>query len=97
VGWAPKEFNQAEDNSDQQTVDKSGMGAYGGGCSETENTIVASTHTSPQSGFVWDEASGYYYDAASGFIMMAIVGCIMMVTMVFGIPIAMNHNNILHL
>lgn len=73
MGWAPKEFNQAEDNSDQQTVDKSGMGAYGGGCSETENTIVASTHTSPQSGFVWDEASGYYYNAASGFIMMAIV------------------------
>ncbi|KAI3494778.1 hypothetical protein L1887_40389 [Cichorium endivia] len=51
VGWAPKEYNpddkQSNGKQDQGTDPKDA--------------------SAPQSGFVWDEASGYYYDAASGF------------------------------
>lgn len=52
AGWAPKEYNPADNAR--------GIELEAGVANEGENGA-------PQSGFVWDEASGYYYDAASGF------------------------------
>ncbi|KAJ9549816.1 hypothetical protein OSB04_022359 [Centaurea solstitialis] len=51
VGWAPKEYNP-DDKQSNGRQDQGGEPKDG---------------SAPQSGFVWDEASGYYYDAASGF------------------------------
>ena len=54
VGWAPKEYNPDEKQSNVQ--DQTGTEA-----------VVQKDGLAPQQGFIWDEASGYYYDAASGF------------------------------
>ena len=54
VGWAPKEYNPDEKQSNVQ--DQTGT-----------EVAVQKDGLAPQQGFVWDEASGYYYDAASGF------------------------------
>ncbi|XP_071696312.1 SUPPRESSOR OF ABI3-5-like isoform X2 [Rutidosis leptorrhynchoides] len=51
VGWAPKEYNP----DDKQSNGKQ------------DQSRDPTDATAPQSGFVWDEASGYYYDATSGF------------------------------
>lgn len=55
VGWAPKEYNPDDKQSN------SGKEQIGG------KVAVQNDGSAPQSGFVWDEASGYYYDASSGF------------------------------
>ncbi|XP_023527103.1 SUPPRESSOR OF ABI3-5 isoform X1 [Cucurbita pepo subsp. pepo] len=55
VGWAPKEYNPDDKQSN-------GGQELGG-----KEVAIQSHGSAPQSGFVWDEASGYYYDAASGF------------------------------
>ncbi|XP_038685999.1 SUPPRESSOR OF ABI3-5 isoform X2 [Tripterygium wilfordii] len=55
VGWAPKEYNPEDKQSN------GGLEKHGG------DGTVRNDSSAPQSGFVWDEASGYYYDAASGF------------------------------
>ncbi|XP_071705449.1 SUPPRESSOR OF ABI3-5-like isoform X2 [Rutidosis leptorrhynchoides] len=51
AGWAPKEYNP----DDKQSNGKQ------------EPSGDPKDASAPSSGFVWDEASGYYYDAASGF------------------------------
>nr|GEU73272.1 suppressor of ABI3-5 isoform X1 [Tanacetum cinerariifolium] len=51
VGWAPKEYNPDDKQSN-------GKQDQGGDLKDA---------SAPQAGFVWDEASGYYYDASSGF------------------------------
>uniref|UniRef100_A0A2P2MAC0 Uncharacterized protein n=1 Tax=Rhizophora mucronata TaxID=61149 RepID=A0A2P2MAC0_RHIMU len=52
AGWAPKEYNPDDKQSD---------------CGLDQAASVQNDGSAKQSGFVWDEASGYYYDAASGF------------------------------
>ncbi|CAH9083437.1 unnamed protein product [Cuscuta epithymum] len=54
IGWAPKEYNPDEKQSNV-------VREQAGEVAHQEDGSAA------QSGFVWDEASGYYFDAASGF------------------------------
>ncbi|XP_057826098.1 SUPPRESSOR OF ABI3-5 isoform X1 [Cryptomeria japonica] len=67
VGWAPKEFNLDQGQTNSHGVEKCETTDVGGSCALQNATAISESGTAPQSGFVWDEASGYYFDAASGF------------------------------